>query len=74
MRPVQLKNTMPLYLPYEKYKPFLNLKFSIEDFRFIMYKNNFIRNKLKDLVIFSFKNKTNERISLKYSCSFVLEK
>ena len=49
-RPLQLMNTMPFYLPFEKLKPCLSLKFAIEDFRFIMFKNNFVSSKLNDFV------------------------
>ena len=50
VRPIQLNNSMPLYLPYDKRKPCLSLKFLIEDFRYVMFKINFINNKLNDMV------------------------
>ncbi|CAF0895015.1 unnamed protein product, partial [Brachionus calyciflorus] len=50
-RPIQLSKTMPIYLSYEKQKPCLCLRFSTEDMRYIMYKINFITNRINDLDI-----------------------
>ena len=44
------KIELPLYLPYNGRKHCLTLEFSTEDTRHIMYKNNFVKKKLKNLV------------------------
>ena len=50
IKPLQLSNDMPFFLPYEKTKDCLFLKFSIEDTRHIMFKNNLVHKALKNLV------------------------
>ena len=50
LTPVRLGPKMPFYLPLEKSKPCLSLKFLIEDIRHIMFKRNFVRNSLKIIV------------------------
>lgn len=53
-KPVQLGSIMPVYLPYEKAKKCLTLKFKFEDMRDSIYKYNFIQNSLKKFVIYFF--------------------
>ena len=43
-QPLQLASHMPIYLPFEKYKKCLSLKFTLEDTREHMFKYNFIKN------------------------------
>ncbi len=49
---MQLKADMPIYMAYEKVKDCLCLKFSIEDTRILMFKNNFLEDSLKRIVVF----------------------
>lgn len=49
-RPIQLNANMPLYLPYEKVKPCVCLKFSIQDSSPLMFMINYVQNCLTDLV------------------------
>lgn len=49
-RPIQLNANMPMYLPFEKVKPCVCLKFSIHDNTQLMFMINYVRNSLRDLV------------------------
>lgn len=49
-RPIRLSPANPIYLPFEKSKPCVSLKMKIEDMRHIMFKINFIKNNLIELV------------------------
>jgi hypothetical protein len=49
--PIQLENSMPIYLANEKSKKCMSLKFSLEDVRHIMFKTNFIYQALRKFVI-----------------------
>ncbi len=49
--PIQLDSHMPVYLAFEKSKPCLSLKISIEDMRHYMFKSNFLLRGLTKFVI-----------------------
>ena len=54
--PIQLDSHMPVYLAFEKSKPCLSLKISIEDMRHYMFKSNFLQRGLSKFVIIFFNN------------------